>query len=170
VASLGIHWTPIATAIGTLLGTALGQGPRVYTNVRWTNEPDQYKALFLNVSSQTINAWFVTREGGMNYRGGPPDGRQMQIEFGQVGRTHNVQIEGFHAFRKDGTSEANFQEQIDVISDALVQQLTIAGSMVYLAVPRLSAITLEKFGPALCHTCRITLDATIRTTATYVEG
>lgn len=165
-----LHWSPIATAIGTLISSALGTGPRVYPNIRWTNDSGQFRSLFASVNLKTLNVWFVTREGGRNIRGGSPEGVQNQIAFGHVARRHSIQIEGFHAFRGDGSSEGVFNEQIDLICDVLSEQLTISNSTIFLFPPVFTKPVLEKFGTVLCHTSTITMDALVRTTATYVQG
>lgn len=170
VALTPLHWSQIAPAIGTLMRQALGTGPQIYPFIRWTNDQSQYTSLFGRTDKRFLNPWFITREGGGDVRGGDPNGRQLQVGFGEVARTHHILIEGFYAMKGDGSTQNAFDDQVDLVCDLLNQELTTNSGSVFLTSPRFTPTVLEKFGPALCHTSSITLDAIVRVAANYVQG
>lgn len=161
-----ITWQPIANSLQTILQSSLGSGPRVYSTIRWTNQPDQFQALFQNVNAQTLSAWFITRDRAYDTRGGVANARSISLPYGQDARIHSVMIDGFLSFKGDGSTETTFQAQVDSVLTSLANAVTLNGAVDYCSPPA-SSIDLENMAAVFCHHVSIQFDAYVRQVANF---
>lgn len=160
------NWQPIGNSLQTIVQSALGVGPRVYGTIRWTNQPDQFLALFQNISTSTLAAWFITRDRTTDIRGGTTNAKSVSLPFGQEARVHSVMIDGFLSFKGDGSSESVFQAQIDTVLDSLTADITL-NQVVQYSGPPSTSIDLESMATVFCHHVSIQFDVYVRDVAAF---
>lgn len=164
----------IAAMTEVLRGVAV-TGPNVYDQIRYTREPDDFNARFLDVTdpqNPVVHTWMVTREGTR--------GADQCMQAAKA--THQIVATGFRAFQ-DNVSEPAWQDELDAIFAALIPYVGRHGQAVltddggtviftdggdsiassggaveyfdWSGPPVIEGIKLAFFGTVLCHTARV---------------
>lgn len=138
------------TAVYNLLKTVEGVGPNVYDQIRFSNEPAQFDALFVdsitNPGTPFVHTWMVSREASA------AKDEVMQA----LSRTHNIVMTGYRSF-KDDVSEPLWQEEIEAVAAAFLPYdiRHFAGAFDWSGPPQVEGVKLVFFGSVLCHSARI---------------
>jgi hypothetical protein len=141
--------TAIAAA-SNLLKTVTGVGPNVYDQIRFSNDDAQFKALFVdattNPEAPVVRTWMVNREASA------ARDKEMQA----YGRTHSIVMTGYFAF-KDGVSSAEWEPVIEAVCAAFgsFSVRHFSGEFDWSGPPQVEGNKLVFFGNVLCHTVRI---------------
>jgi hypothetical protein len=140
--------TAIAAVFG-LLKTVEGVGPNVYDQIRFTNDDAQFKALFVdattNPAAPVVRTWMVSRDAT------PARDEELQA----MSRTHNIAMTGFMSFQ-DGVSSPVWEAAIEAICAAfLPYSVRRFGQFDWSGPPQVEGNKVVFFGSVLCHTVRI---------------
>jgi hypothetical protein len=141
--------TAVAAVFG-LLQTISGVGPNVYNQIRFSNDDAQFKALFVdattNPAAPIVRTWMVSRDATA------ANDEAMQA----MSRTHTIAMTGFMAFQ-DGVSSPVWEAAIEAICAAFLPYFVrhFSGQFDWSGPPRVEGNKLVFFGSVLCHTARI---------------
>ena len=132
--------------------TEVDQVGSVHLYERWAPNFEEYLNYFkckVDVDGKerdVIRGWIVTRTAmAQEWRGVGPGGART--------KAHVVVIKGFYSMRDMKRTEAEFQELIEDVIDALSASKTLAGN--WIEPPQVRAIQIREFGGVLCHYCEI---------------
>ena len=137
-------------AVYAHLRTVAGIGPKVYDQIRFSNDDAQFRALFADGETHQgapfIHTWMVTREAI------PAKDEAMQA----MSQTHNIVMVGYRSFQ-DNVSEPLWQAEVDAICAAFkpFNARHFNNQFDWSGPPQAEGIKLVFFGSYLCHTARI---------------
>jgi hypothetical protein len=132
-----------------LLKTVAGVGPNVYDQIRFANDDAQFKALFVDAttdpSAPVVNTWMVHRDA--------TSARDKEMQA--YGRIHQIVMTGYFAF-KDGVSSVPWETTVEAICSAFgPYSARHFGGFDWSGPPQVEGNKLVFFGNVLCHTARI---------------
>ena len=127
--------------------------------------PEEFKDLLTGWDDDTnlplIHTWFMTRKGRKDERGGADAG----ICLGQALIHDGYVIEGFYGYGRGGKTYFDFQDLVEDIMDALLDNISL-GDMLLAADA--GEIDYRELGDYLCHYVRIAAPVQRQVTPTYV--
>jgi hypothetical protein len=127
--------------------------------------PDQFKDLATGWDDDTnlplLHAWFMTRRGIGDERGGGSS----SVCTGEQLRGDSYVIEGFYGYGRGGKTYYDWQDLIEDIMDALLQNISL-GDM--LKAARATEIGYRELGDYLCHYTRIEAPVSRRLALAYI--
>jgi len=147
--------TNIRSQIKIVLDSVSGIGS-TYDYKKFSNQWESYKDLF--VKNSRVNTWEVQRNAfEISTKGS--QARQGKVK----GSIHSMVIRGFYSFVDNPSSEKEIDTLIDSITDALMENQDLNGSVEIINVPITGTISFGFLGEVFCHIVEIDLNVQERT-------